>query len=205
MFDDDQLAPALAAAADGDEDGFAVLWRALQPAVLRYLWVVAGEAAEDIASETWLQAARDLHRFRGDPAAFRGWLFRIARNRAIDDRRRTSRRPEQPVESVDVPVNRTRDTASEVLERSGTAWALDLIATLPRDQAEAVMLRVVAGLDVESTAQVLGKRPGAVRVAAMRGLRKLAAMPQVQTRDAVPNRLPDMIARPPGHSRTGRV
>ncbi|MET0416474.1 MAG: RNA polymerase sigma factor [Actinoplanes sp.] len=205
MFDDDQLAPALAAATNGDEDGFAVLWRALQPAVLRYLWVVSGEAAEDIASETWLQAARDLHRFKGDPAAFRGWLFRIARNRAIDDRRRTSRRPAQPVESVDVPVNKTRDTASEVLERSGTAWALDLIAALPRDQAEAVMLRVVAGLDVVDAAQVLGKRPGAVRVATMRGLRKLAAMPQVQARNAVPDRLPNMIAHPPGHPRTGKV
>ena len=42
MFDDDQLAPALAAATAGNEDGFAVLWRALQPAVLRYLWVVCG-------------------------------------------------------------------------------------------------------------------------------------------------------------------
>ena len=205
MFDDDQLAPALAAATDGDADGFAVLWRALQPAVLRYLWVVSGESAEDIASETWLQAARDLHRFKGDPAAFRGWLFRIARNRAIDDRRRTSRRPEQPAEPVDVAVKKARDTASEVLERSGTAWALDLIATLPRDQAEAVILRVVAGLDAGGAAQVLDKRPGAVRVATMRGLRKLAAMPQVQARNGVPDRLPNMIAHPPGHPRPGKV
>ena len=182
-----------------------MLWRALQPAVLRYLWVVAGEAAEDVASETWLQAARDLRRFGGDPAAFRGWLFRIARNRAIDDRRRISRRPEQPVASIGDPVSEAGDTASEVLERSGTAWALDLIATLPRDQAEAVMLRVVAGLDVAGAAQVLGKRPGAVRVATMRGLRKLAAMPHVQALNAVPDRLPNMIGRPPGHPRTGEV
>ena len=102
-------------------------------------------------------------------------------------------------------MSKTRDTASEVLERSGTAWALDLIATLPRDQGEAVMLRVVAGLDVGGAAQVLGKRPGAVRVATMRGLRKLAAMPQLQARNAVPDRLPNMIARPPGHPRTGEV
>ena len=58
------------------------------------------------------------------------------------------------------------------------------VRTLPRDQAEAVMLRVVAGLDVAQTAQVLGKRAGAVRVAAMRGLRRLANHPEVVARVA---------------------
>jgi RNA polymerase sigma-70 factor, ECF subfamily len=44
------------------------------------------------------------------------------------------------------------------------------------------ILRVVVGLDVAGTAAVLGKRPGAVRIAAMRGLRRLAALPQVRDR-----------------------
>jgi RNA polymerase sigma-70 factor, ECF subfamily len=55
-----------------------------------------------------------------------------------------------------------------------TDAALALIARLPRDQAEAVLLRVVVGLDAKAAARVLGKRPGAVRTAAYRGLRKLA-------------------------------
>ena len=67
------------------------------------------------------------------------------------------------------------------------------------------MLRVVAGLDVAGAAQVLGKRPGAVRVATMRGLRKLAAMPQVQARNGVVDRLPDVVGRRPGHPRAGEV
>ena len=180
MWGDDDLGAALEAAAAGDPEGFAVLWRSLQPAVLRYLRVVAGAAAEDVASETWLQACRDLHRFDGDVAAFRGWLFRIARHRGIDERRRAARRPEQPAETLDDYGGTARDAEAEVLERSGTGWALGLIAALPRDQAEAVMLRVVAGLDVATTARVLGKRPGAVRVATLRGLRRLAANPQVQ-------------------------
>jgi RNA polymerase sigma-70 factor (ECF subfamily) len=57
----------------------------------------------------------------------------------------------------------------------GTRRALELIASLPRDQAEAIALRVIAGLDVKDVARLLGKRPGAVRVAAHRGLRTLAA------------------------------
>jgi len=180
---DDELARALRAAQAGDDAGFAVLWRALHPAVLRYLRVVAGDAAEDAASETWLQAARDLDRFAGDVAAFRGWLFRIARHRGIDERRRAGRRREDPAETVDAGPP-ARDAAAEVIEGTGTAWALRLIAALPADQAEAVMLRVVAGLDVATTAQVLGKRAGAVRIATMRGLRRLAADPQVRERGA---------------------
>jgi RNA polymerase sigma-70 factor (ECF subfamily) len=178
---DDELNGALRAAQAGEESGFAALWRALHPAVLRYLRVVAGDAAEDVASETWLQASRDLHRFTGDPEAFRGWLFRIARHRGIDERRRAGRRREDPAETVDGTAH-APDAATEALTGDDTAWALRMIATLPGDQAEAVMLRVVAGLDVATTAHVLGKRAGAVRIATMRGLRRLAAHPQVQAR-----------------------
>jgi RNA polymerase sigma-70 factor (ECF subfamily) len=178
---DDELADALTAARAGEEHGFAVLWRALHPAVLRYLRVVAGDAAEDAASETWLQVARDLDRFTGDPVAFRGWLFRIARHRGIDELRRAGRRREDLAETVDAgPAG--RDPATEVIEGAETAWALGRIAALPSDQAEAVMLRVVAGLDVAATARVLGKRRGAVRIATMRGLRRLAVDPQVRGR-----------------------
>jgi RNA polymerase sigma-70 factor (ECF subfamily) len=166
--------------------------------VLRYLRVVVGDAAEDVASETWLQAARDLHRFSGDALAFRGWLFRIARHRGIDERRRAGRRAEDPAASTDAGPA-ARDAAAEVLEGTDTRWALGLIGTLPIDQAEAVLLRVVAGLDVSATAKVLGKRSGAVRVATMRGLRRLADHPQVRARNlAVAGNAPVDPALPEG-------
>jgi RNA polymerase sigma-70 factor (ECF subfamily) len=199
VLSDDDLAEALTKAIAGDEAGFAVLWRSLQPAVLRYLRVVVGDAAEGVASETWLQAARDLRGFDGGVPAFRVWLFRIARHRGIDELRRMGRRREEPTESfeeqaVAAPV---RDAAAEVLEEMDTAWALGLIATLPPHQAEAVMLRVVAGLDVAAVAQVLGRRPGAVRVATMRGLRRLAAHPEVRARDGGANAGGTAVAAPP--------
>ncbi|MCW6004726.1 RNA polymerase sigma factor [Micromonospora sp. CPCC 205371] len=184
-LDDEELAQALAAAVRGDAAAFAVLWHALQPALLRYLRVIVGEAAEDVASETWLQAARDLRAFAGEPPAFRVWLFRIARHRAIDERRRARRRPEEPQDLIDQDfAGSAPDAAAEVIQRSDTDWALSVIASLPKDQAEAVTLRVVAGLDVAQTAQVLGKRPGAVRIAAMRGLRRLAGHSEVKARRA---------------------
>ena len=182
--DDAGLDAALAAAIGGDEHAFAALWRSIQPALLRYLRVVVGAAAEDVASETWLQAARDLGAFDGGATAFRVWVFRIARHRGMDERRREGRRREDAREPSDQALGGTPvpDASVDVMERSGTAWALGLIATLPTDQAEAVMLRVVAGLGVAQVAEVLGKRPGAVRVASMRGLRRLARHPEVRAR-----------------------
>lgn len=166
---------ALDRARSGDDDGFVALYRALQPGVLRYLATLVGAEAEDVAAEAWLQVARDLRRFRGDLDGFRGWVVTIARHRALDHLRARNRRPvvlDDLTAFADRPGN--DDTAEHALERLRTAQAIALVAGLPREMAEAVMLRTVVGLDVRLTAQVLGKRPTAVRVAAHRGLRRLA-------------------------------
>jgi RNA polymerase sigma-70 factor, ECF subfamily len=166
---------AVLAARDGDEGAFRVLYRSVQPALLRYLRVLVGEDAEDVASEAWLQIARDIGRFRGDLDGFRGWAATIARHRALDHLRRSRRRPvaaEQ--ETVLTEIAAADDTAEVAMTALDTDAALAMIASLPRDQAEAVLMRVVMGLDAASAARVLGKRPGAVRTAAYRGLRTLA-------------------------------
>jgi RNA polymerase sigma-70 factor (ECF subfamily) len=164
----------LTAARLGDEDAFRTLYRDVQPKLLRYLRVLVGADAEDVASDAWLQIARDLSSFRGDLDGFRGWTTTIARNRAMDHLRRHQRRPLVPVEDVAERAS-LDDTAQAALDSVSTDAALALIARLPRDQAEAVLLRVVVGLDAKSAAKVLGKRPGAVRTAAHRGLRTLSA------------------------------
>ncbi len=165
----------LAAAQGGDEQAFAVLWRDLQPAVLRYLRVAAPVAAEDLAADTWVSVVRGLAGFRGEERNFRAWVFTVARHRAMDWRRQAVRRPvvSLPVESLaDRPA--PDDPVAQVLEARSTQAALALIAELPRDQAEVVALRVLGGLGVGEVAQIVGKRPGAVRVLAHRGLRGLA-------------------------------
>jgi RNA polymerase sigma-70 factor (ECF subfamily) len=169
------LAAVVREAQRGDEAAFRVLYRAVQPGLLRYLRVLVGVDAEDVASEAWLQVARDLVSFRGNGDGFRRWVITIARNRAMDHLRRQRRRPisQEPEERL-AELAGDLDTATSALDAAATDAALALIARLPADQAEAVLLRVVMGLDAKTAAQVLGKRPGAVRTAAHRGLRKLA-------------------------------
>jgi RNA polymerase sigma-70 factor (ECF subfamily) len=177
---DADLAGAVGRAQDGDPEAFRALYRDTQPRLLRYLHTLVGDDAEDIASETWLQVTRDLAGFSGDYDGFRGWVATIARHRALDHLRYHARRPALPVPAEDLaayPSGRPAadDTAEGALEALSTSAALALIATLPADQAEAVLLRAVLGLDAATAARVLGKRPGAVRTAAYRGLRTLAA------------------------------
>ncbi|WP_329114870.1 RNA polymerase sigma factor [Streptomyces sp. NBC_01353] len=172
---DSELGLAVERAQDGDEAAFANAYRIVNPGLLGYLRGIVGEDAEDVASEAWLEIARDLGRFHGDGHGFRGWTVTIARHRALDHLRRMRSRPRPARLDPDVlSLPATGDTASEALEALSTDQVLALIEELPRDQAEAVLLRVVVGLDGPTAARVLGKRPGAVRSAAHRGLRRLA-------------------------------
>jgi RNA polymerase sigma-70 factor (ECF subfamily) len=172
----DDLARCVVAAQQGDAAAFDAVYVTVQPGLLRYVRGLVGDDAEDVASEAWLQIVRDLPGLR-DTTGFRGWAAAIARNRALDHLRHHKRRPAVATaieDLVQLPAQHP-DPGDQAVEAVSTEAALALIVGLPRDQAEAVLLRVVVGLDTNATAAVLGKRPGAVRVAAHRGLRRLAA------------------------------
>ena len=173
----------LAAVARGDEPPFGILWRDLQPGLLRYLNAAAPGAGEDLASETWLRVVGRLGRFAGDERAFRAWVFTVARHRAVDRWRRGVRRRDHLVPTdalADLPA--PDDPAGMAVDAVSSRTAVALIATLPRDQAEVVLLRVVAGLEVAEVAAITGKRPGNVRVLTHRALRRLAERLATDTR-----------------------
>ena len=174
----DELEGALVAARGGDEAGFATLWRDLHPRLLRYLRARGDEGPDDLAAETWMHVVRGLATFEGGVPEFRAWIFTIARHRAIDQGRSRSRglsvvTVSDPVDAVGwTPLASSAE--QHVIDNEDTAAALRLVATLSPSQAEMVMLRVVAGLDVNDVAALLGKRPGAVRVGVHRALKTLA-------------------------------
>jgi RNA polymerase sigma-70 factor, ECF subfamily len=174
---DTDLETALAAARAGAEWGFVALYRDLQPRLLRYATALVGADAEDVTAETWLHVARDLHRFHGDLDGFRGWASTICRNRATDAARVRARRPRVvgDIGAVDEP-RAPSDTADDALTGLSSRAAIAMIASLPRHEAEAVLLRAVVGLDTIAAGAVLGKSAGAVRIAAHRGLKRLAKM-----------------------------
>lgn len=173
----------LDAARAGDEWAMTRLFRASNPALLRYLRHHAPDVAEDLLAETWLAAAKHLPRFDGDAEAFRAWLFAVARRRVADHYRRRGRRPAS-VSLDDETVCPSGDSPEKsALETLSAQHAIEaLVRDLPQDQADVVMLRVVADLSVEQVAKMLGRSPGSVRVLQHRALRSLET---VWTREAV--------------------
>jgi RNA polymerase sigma-70 factor (ECF subfamily) len=145
--DDAELTAAVLAAQNGDETAFRAVYRSVHPRLLGYVRTLVGDLdAEDVTSESWLQIARDLERFSGDADRFRGWAARIARNRALDHIRMRGRRP--------VAVGDETELTGRAAESDTAGEAMEALAT----------------------GRTLGKRPGAVRTAAHRGLRKLAEL-----------------------------
>ena len=164
----------LAAARSGTEWAIATLYREFQPGLLRYLRAQAPADGDDLASEVWLDAAAGLGRFEGDESGFRRWLFTIAQRRLVDLRRQEARRRSLLSSLSGAHERGSLDSEAAVLAASEAEAALILIAGLPPDQAEVVLLRVVGGLDTKDVATIMGKKPGAVRVLQHRALKRLA-------------------------------
>jgi RNA polymerase sigma-70 factor (ECF subfamily) len=166
----------LSAAQRGDEEAFAAIWRHFQPSLLRYLKVKDTALADDLAADTWLKVLGALPAFEGNEAGFRAWLFTIARNRRTDWYRGAATKLVLVETTQLALLADVNDVEVDAEEDLATDEILDLISQLTTDQAEAVALRIVAGLDVAAVATIMGRSAGSVRVLCHRGLRTLERM-----------------------------
>jgi RNA polymerase sigma factor (sigma-70 family) len=167
---------ALAAARTGAEWAWALLYRDLAPSVLRYLRARGAAEAEDITGEVFVQVVRNLSQFRGSESDFRAWVFTIARNRLVDEARKQRRKPAE--EAMDAEEARESaagrmagDSPAEAVE--GPERLREILSRLTPEQRDVLFLRVIAGLSLEETAQVLGKTPASVKRLQARGLNSL--------------------------------
>jgi RNA polymerase sigma-70 factor (ECF subfamily) len=81
----------LAAAGKGERWALTELFRAYQPALMRFLRVQEPLVTDRLAGDVWVAVARGLPQFVGDEVGFRQWLYTIARHRLIEHRRRRRR------------------------------------------------------------------------------------------------------------------
>ena len=181
LSEDSTFLDVLSRAKGGDEAAFAELWRANNPGLLRFLAGLSSEDdARDVASTVWLEVVRKLSAFEGDAIGFRAWIFTIARSRLIDLRRARRRRITTVTSDSDHrdQADGASDPSQIIDDHAATQEAIALISKLPAKQAEVVLLRVVADLDVDTVAAMLGKSTGVVRVLSHRGLKRLAELLQ---------------------------
>lgn len=176
MAEDREFGALLAAARLGDDRAMASLFRRTQPRLIRYLRAQESRVAEDLAGEVWMAVAKGLKSFEGDDTAFRAWVFSIARRRIADHRRKGIRQDTHPVDATTLErLPAAGETGQLAVDGLSSQEAAALVtATLPPDQAEVVLLRVLADLGVDEVAELMGRSPNWVRVTQHRALRKLA-------------------------------
>ena len=143
------------------------------PKMYDYCYLRTGDraAAEDLASEVFLEALRGIRRYRYRGVPFSAWLYRIARNLTADFLRRRASRPTVPLAEDGANPGLVSPDGADAAARSYDVQAA--IRQLTDDQQQVIMLRFFHDLSHEETAAVLGRRPGAVRVLQSRALSAL--------------------------------
>jgi len=159
-------------ARQADRDAWETLYRRAYPRLLAYaMRRLDADAAMDAVSETMARAVANIGRYRpiADTGGFEGWLFGICRYVVLDAQRAAGRRgygpPPETVSHVDPAEGMVSAEEASAVRRA--------FALLSDDDRELLELRVVTGLSAEETAAVLGRRPGAVRMAQSRALSRL--------------------------------
>jgi RNA polymerase sigma-70 factor (ECF subfamily) len=163
---------------DGDERAFEELVSRYEARVRCLAFGILGnrELSEDVAQEAFITAYRKAKSFRGR-GAFRSWLFRIAINRARDERRRQGRRLEVALEVVE-------EAGSEPHHGLEAGWTLArVLANLRPEYRAAILLREVEGLSYRQIADTLGWPIGTVETRIHRA--------RIELRDALTERARD--------------
>lgn len=150
-----------------------VLYDELAPRVLGYLTARGASEPEDLTSEVFAAVFPRLGTVTGGLAGLRTLTFSVAHARLVDDLRRRSRRPATvPLDVLADP--RTAPSAEDsALTELGEQRVGALLAALPVDQRDVLVLRILGDLTVEQCAQVLAKTSGAVKQLQRRGLNNL--------------------------------
>jgi RNA polymerase sigma-70 factor (ECF subfamily) len=146
------------------------IWQRHAATVAGYLRGRGAREADDLTSEVFLAVFERLPGFHGDDDDLRAFVFTVAHHKLVDDLRRRSRRGDAAPYDADSDERSEASAETLALDAIGEQQVRDLLETLSAEQRDVLLLRVVADLSLEQTAQVLGKRVGAVKALQHRAL-----------------------------------
>jgi RNA polymerase sigma factor, sigma-70 family len=173
-------------AVQGDRTAIESLLAQLRPMVVRYCRARLGRVsghyhiADDVAQEVCIAVLAALPRYRDLGRPFASFVFGIASHKVADALRSSVR---SAVPTQDLPDGPDEGPGPEetVVRHTEAAQARELLARLPDNQRELLILRVVSGLSAEETGNVLGMSAGAVRVAQHRALARLRQLADLES------------------------
>ena len=155
-----ELEGLLRAAHGGDREALGSIWLLLSPRVHGYVRARGARSPDDVTSEIFLAVFSGLHRFEGDAADFRSWLFTIAHHKVVDDFRR---RVDESAYVASADPRRAASAEAHVLDGIVEDDVRDLLAELTAEQREVLLLRALGDLSLEQVAVLTGRSVGAVK------------------------------------------
>jgi RNA polymerase sigma-70 factor (ECF subfamily) len=159
-------------AQQGHLDPLSAIYQHYHQSIFRYLYYRVGDqqTAEDLTSDVFLRMVRSLAGYRLQGIPFQAWLFRIARNIAIDHFRQHRAHP-----AVELPENQPEPaTTEQTIERRLTSERLQHALTqLHEEQRDVIVMRFVLGMNLAETAQTIHRSEDAVKGLQRRGLMAL--------------------------------
>jgi RNA polymerase sigma-70 factor (ECF subfamily) len=172
----EQFQSVLNAARTGAEWAWARIYDSLAPTLAGYLRAQGAPDPDGVCGEVFVQLVRDIHRFEGNEAGFRSWVFVMVHHRLIDDARRRQRRPEAASTPESMAAIEDPENVEETVVKAATERELrGLLDELTEPQRDVLLLRVFGGMTLEEVADLMHRRVGAVKALQRRGLEALRA------------------------------
>ncbi len=149
----------------GDSEAFGLLYDHYHVSVYRFLFYRTRSAplAEDLTSETFFRALRNMKSFRWQGKDFGAWLMTIARNLATDHFKAGRTRLEMTTEDMGDHDDATEGPESVVLAGLTNELLLQALTELPDEQRDCLVMRFLQGMSIAETAAALGRSDGAVK------------------------------------------
>ena len=166
------------AAQAGDAEAFGRLYDRYVDMVFRYLLHRVGNrtVAEDLTSETFVRALRRIDSLTYQGRDVGAWLVTIARNLVLDHVKSSRYRLEVTTADMRDADRATEGPEDAVVQQLTHEQLLSCIRQLGSEQQECISLRFLQGLSVAETAEVMGKKDGAIKALTHRAVRRLAAL-----------------------------
>ncbi|WP_375000481.1 sigma-70 family RNA polymerase sigma factor [Aeromicrobium sp. CTD01-1L150] len=163
-------------ARNGDAEAFGQLYDHYVSGIYRFIYYRVGSThlAEDLASETFVRGLRAIQRFNWQGKDFGAWLTTIARNLIVDHFKSSRARLEVVADAVPERHDTQSGPEDGVLELLTNEILYDLVANLPPEQRDCVLMRFIQGLSIAQTAAALGRSEGAIKQLQLRAVRNLA-------------------------------
>lgn len=176
--DRERLIGLVELARGGDAEAFGQLYDHYQPSVYRFLYYRTRSAvvAEDLCSDTFFRALRNMSSFRWQGKDFGAWLMTIARNLATDHFKAGRTRLEMTTEDMGQHDASTEGPENAVIASLTNEVLLEALTQLPNEQRDCLVMRFLQGLSIAETAAVLERSDGAVKQLQLRGVRNLAKL-----------------------------